>query len=111
MSSPVPDLRPLGDWVLVRLDPLPEKVGTIFVTGSSAERLRTATVKLVGPGRRCANGMRRVPIGVVPGERVAFWREHLEHQQGKQLMGVLAELGDDLGLIREGDILYAFEEE
>jgi co-chaperonin GroES (HSP10) len=96
--------------MLVELDPLPEKKGSIFLVGSGAERLRTATVLRVGPGRWRGNSSTRVPVGVEPGEKVAFWRENLEHQAGKQVMGVLADLGDNLGLIRATDVLYAYAE-
>jgi co-chaperonin GroES (HSP10) len=106
-SMPVADIRPLHDWLLVRLDPIPEKSGSIFLTGSGAVRRRTATVLRVGPGRWDAGRMNRVPVGVEPDDKVTFWREHLEHQQGKQLVRALAELGDDLGLIRSSDVLYA----
>lgn len=86
------------------MDPLPEKEGSIFLPNKG--RVRTATVLRVGPGRPV--GSRRVPVGVERGERVAFYREHLEHQQGKQIVAALRELGEDLGLIRGPDILFAF---
>lgn len=97
--------------MLVRLDPLPEKSGSIFLVGSGEERLRTATVLRVGPGRWEGDASKRVPIGVEPGEKVAFWRENLEHQAGKQMMGVLADLGEDLGMIRARDVLYVYVED
>ena len=103
-------LRPFHDWLVVKMDPIPEKIGSIFIDGSAAERLRTATVIRVGPGRYLNwETNRRIPVAVMYGDKVAFFREHLEHQQGKQLVRTLfSELGEDVGLIREPDVLYAW---
>jgi co-chaperonin GroES (HSP10) len=102
-------LRPLHDWLLVKLDPIPDKIGSIFIDGSAAERLRTATVLRTGPGKYLSwESDRRIPVAVQVGDKVHFFREHLEHQQGKQLVRTLfSELGEDIGLIREPDVLYA----
>ena len=102
--------RPFHDWIVVKLDKLPEKIGSIFVDGSAAERLRTATVIRTGPGAYLSwDSDKRLPVSILPGEKVAFFREHLEHQQGKQVVRtLLSELGDDIGLIREPDVLYAW---
>lgn len=100
-------IRPLNDWLLVKLDPIPEKVGSLFMTGGSAERIRTGTVLRAGPGRYVKGTSTRTPIGVEQGERVAFFRENLEHKQGKEILRVLSELDEDTGLLRAGDILYA----
>lgn len=102
-------LRPLHDWLVVSLDKLPEKIGSIFIDGSAAERVRTGTVLAAGPGRYVGNTSVRTPTGVAPGEKIAFFREHLEHQQGKQIVRTMfSELGDSVGLIREMDVLYAW---
>jgi co-chaperonin GroES (HSP10) len=103
-------LRPLHDWLVVKLDPIPEKIGSIFIDGSAAERMRTATVLDTGPGMYVSwENSRRIPVAVMLGDKVAFFREHLEHQQGKQLVRTLfSELGKDIGLIREPDVLYAW---
>lgn len=97
------NVQPLHDWILVKLDPLPaeQKVGSIFVPDSGAERVRTALVVRIGPGRKNANGD-RIPLTVRPHTKVAFFREHLEHQQGKQL---LQRLEDGYALIRAMDLL------
>lgn len=102
-------LRPLHDWLVVKLDPIPDKIGSIFIDGSAAERARTATVLAVGPGRYLSwENARRIPVAILVGDKVTFFREHLEHQQGKQLVRTLfSELGDSIGLIREPDVLYA----
>lgn len=96
-------LRPLGDGILVRMDPLPEKQGLLFVPGGT--RVRTGEVLEVGPGRPNKRGARR-PLGLEVGERIAFFREHFEHRPGKELAHRLAELGDDLGLLHVEDVLF-----
>jgi co-chaperonin GroES (HSP10) len=102
-------LRPLSDRILLQLDPLPEetKGGIILVSDNSVSNVRTGTVLRVGPGLVNKYGY-RIPVGVEPGERVAFLRWHLEHQSGKRIMSFLAGLGEDLGLIRGPDVLFAF---
>lgn len=102
-------LRPLSDYILVRIDPLPEetKGGIVLVADNSVSNVRSGTVLRVGPGRVNNRG-HRIPIGVEPGERVAFLRWHLEHQSGKRITSFLAGLGEDLGLIRGPDVLFAY---
>lgn len=99
-------LRPLHDWLLIKLEPLPEdKVGSIFVHGSAVERIRAGTVERVGPGR--PDPVRgRIPVDVAVGERVAFFRENFDTQQGKQVARILEDLGGNYGLVRETSILY-----
>jgi len=106
---------PLRDWIVVKLDPLPgvSKGGIILPEGTSGmERIRTGTVLRVGPGTwrwlKKEKKDVRVPVGVEPGEGVAFFRENLEHQQGKQVTAIVQELEEDTGMIRASDILYAF---
>lgn len=100
-------VRPLQDYVLVRLDPLPQKSGAILLLHGG--RVRTATVERVGPGRWV--GSHRAPVGVEPGEKVAFFRENLETLQGKQVTRIVAELDENTALIRSNDILFAFHGE
>lgn len=101
-------LRPLHDWILIELDPIAEREGLLFLPHGQV--VRTATVKIVGPGKSLPTGV-RVPVGVVPGDRIAFRREHLEHKPGKQQLAVLQEFGENLGLLRAPDILYVIEED
>lgn len=96
-------LRPHNDWILVRTEPLPERSGSLFLPDKG--RVYTAEVLAVGPGKLTKKGV-RTPPQVRPGERIAFLRWHLEHQQGKQVVSVLEELGADLALIKEPDILF-----
>ncbi len=99
-------IRPLHDWILVRLDPFKTERNGLWVSEDS-QKVRTATVIRSGPGKPTgASG--HVPTGVQEGDRVAFFRWHQEHQQGKQLKGVLSELGDNIGLVRAPDILCAW---
>ena len=103
-------LRPLHDWILVELDPIPEKtVNGIILTGAGAHRVRTGKVLRAGPGRRRRDGV-LIPMGVKVDEKVAFFRENLEHQQGKTVTAVIQELEENTGLIREPDVLVAFAE-
>ena len=100
-------IRPLLDWLVVELDPLPtETAGGLFLVGSGAERVRTGEVLRVGPGRWTSDGAQRVPVELQPGDRVAFFRENLEHQQGKQLTNVLQSVDERIGMLRASDVLY-----
>lgn len=101
-------LRPMNDLVLVKLDPLAEvsKGGIALIADNTVSSVRTATVLSVGPGRW--EGKHRHRVGVEEGERVVFLRWHLEHQSGKAIANFLSEVGDDLGLIKAADILFAF---
>lgn len=98
------NLRPTGDGVLVRMDPIPEKQGLVFLPAGG--RVRTGEVLAVGPGRRTKQGT-VIPMDLEKGERIAFYRENFEHLQGKMIVRKLAELGDDLGLLSARDILFA----
>jgi chaperonin GroES len=98
-------IRPMNDWILVKMDPIETMVGSIFVPIGTVNR--KATVLAVGPGKEEPSGVRQ-PVGVEPGDRVVFHRSHGEHLQGKQLVGVL---GEDHLLIRPGDVLLVFTED
>lgn len=105
-------VRPLRDWLVVRLDPLPEKTrGGIILPTDVEMRQRTGTVLRIGPGRRCWSTVLEreyfVPNDLEPGEKVVFFREHLEHQQGKALVGVMQELEEGAGLLRVDDVLWS----
>lgn len=101
-------MKPLHDWILVKTDPLPTQIGSIIMPNGG--NIRTATVVHTGPGRRSKAGT-LTPISLVPGDRVAYFLLHEQHKQGKALGAVLEELGEDLALIREPDVLFAFEGE
>ena len=95
MASPRIRLR--DDWVLCRCEPFEEKVGSLIVLAQH-QRVRHGEVLSVGPKAK-------VKVGV----RVAFFREHMEHLQGKQIKRILMELEDNLSLMHEYDILLEVE--
>lgn len=99
-------LRPLNDWVVVRCAPIRQLTvsGLLLVHG---ERVRFAEVIAVGPGRFFKDKKHPVPPDVSPGDRVVFFRETLETQQGKNIVRLMQELDEeDLGVIRATDILF-----
>lgn len=106
-------LQPQNDWVVVKMVPIEEKVsnGVIILADTTAQRIRQGTVVTTGPGRRVKQTGERIPVGVKEGEKVAFFRWNQEHKQGQAIARFLGVVGDDIGLIREADILFAFEGE
>ncbi len=105
------DLKPNGEWILVRIDPFPEtKNGVIILEDTTTNKVRTGTVLAVGPGNRAKDTGERIPVRLEKGEKVAFLRWNLEHQNGKRLLAFLEGFGDDLGLIKARDVLFAFHE-
>ena len=99
-------MRPLNDWVLVRVNPLPEKTfSDIFLVHGG--NVRTAVVVEVGPGRRTSKGA-LVPTDLEVGDKVAYFRWNEEHKQGKQLTSVLATEDDSLFLVKASDILFTW---
>lgn len=105
--------RPVNDWVLVRLDPLPEKAGSILLPSKGS--IYTATVLSVGPGAEVVldhqhpDKKRFVPTEVRRGEKIVFLRWAIEGQQGQAVRSSFEELGADLALIKERDILFVLE--
>ncbi len=83
-------------------------MGSLFVPGGDAGRVRTATVLRSGPGRWDGNS--RVPTSLGEGDRVAFFRENQETLQGKQIGALLKDLGDSLALVRVPDILFTWKQ-
>lgn len=102
---------PLGDRVMVKLDSLKEvsKGGIALIADNTVSSIRTGTVLRIGPGSWV--GGRRQPIDVEPGEKVAFLRWHLEHQTGKQITHALSQLEENVGLLKDEDILFAYPAE
>lgn len=97
-------IRPLSDWTVVKCEPIQEKIGSIVLL--HGRRIRFAEVLAVGPGRVWKGSKFPAPTGLAVGDRIAFFRETLETQQGKEIVRVLQDLGDDLGLIRAQDVLF-----
>lgn len=50
-------------------------------------------------------------MGVQEGDRVCFFRENFETQQGKEVMRVVQQLEDNVGMIRRDDILFVDSKE
>lgn len=96
-------IRPLHDWILVKMDPVQQQVGSIFLP--EGVDFRAATVLSVGPGKERPTGQRE-PMEVSPGDRLVFHRAHAEHGQGRAMV---TELGDDRVLIKPRDVLVVFE--
>lgn len=108
-----PNIRPLNDVLLVKLEETQKYSETIIIPDSVAQAhpLQLATVVRCGPGRHKlirANGKetRFVPTTVQAGQRIAFFTVALDTRQGKQLAHALP---DGYGLIREEDILFVIE--
>jgi hypothetical protein len=103
----------MNDWVLIRTDPLPERRGSILLPNKG--EIYTATVLSVGKGAEIPLDHNQpgkkiyIPTDVKPGEKVAFLRWAIESQQGKALGGTFEELGADIALIKERDILFVLE--
>jgi len=95
--------RPFGDYLLVRLEE-PRERGPILLPHGT--RIRLGQVISIGLGRHSKRG-NRIPNELTAGDRVAFFRENLEHRPGKEIQNVLTYLvADDVGLLREPDVLF-----
>lgn len=101
-------VRPLHDYVLIRCEPLKEDRSGIIVL-TQFQRVLHGEVLAVGPGRYVGKAKVRTPMALKVGDRVAFFRENMEHKQGQAIEHVLIELSEELGadlaLMRERDIL------
>jgi co-chaperonin GroES (HSP10) len=68
-------VRPIGAWVLIKVDPPPKKQGSLYLPmGNLPERLgqATGTILRIGPGEWTLKHNRRKPHGLKPGDRVMF---------------------------------------
>jgi len=102
------DVRPLNDWVLVKVDPMPATIGSVIVPSSyKARDTHTATVLKVGPGKPLPDGTVK-PMELSPGDRVCFHRWNLEHKNGLAVAHALEEMGPDFALIKESDVLFVW---
>ncbi|MBP9759858.1 MAG: co-chaperone GroES [Candidatus Pacebacteria bacterium] len=85
-SEKTPNLRPLGDKVLIR--PLSdEEIGSKSPSGIiipetiDRDKADRGMVVAVGPGRYDEDGEKRIPLGVKKGEKVIFqWGDKIEYQ-------------------------------
>lgn len=58
------NLRPLHDYVLVRPDKAPEKIGSIIVPDRAKEKPLRGEVLAVGPGRVTETGRKTLDVAV-----------------------------------------------
>lgn len=89
-------MRPLDDRVLIQLDPVAEKVGSIYIPNPDSRRSRTGEVKAVGPGHLLDNG-KRAPMELKEGDKVMLGPV----TGGREL----EEEGTKFVLMRERDVL------
>lgn len=100
------NLRPLNDFVLVKMDPLPDRTSAGGIHLTYDNPVRTGTVIRSGPGRLFVGEDYR-PSESKPGDRIAFFTVINQTRQGKSVVHLL---GDDQTIIRESDILFFIEE-
>jgi chaperonin GroES len=101
VADDIPELKPLGDRVLVAVqDTADVTIGGVLLPDSAKERPLSGTVVRAGPGKWDASlndgKGGRVPIGVSPGDRVLYFKyagDAMETPSGEQFI-VLR--GDDL---------------
>lgn len=96
-------IRPLHDWLLIKLDPPRAQEG--LIQRVREERLVTGTVLRAGPGRTFSDGVYHA-MDVAQGERVAFFRENMTTKQGQLLGAVLENLAEHLCMVRANDVLF-----
>ena len=108
-------IRPLHDNLLIKLHPKTEYSSIIEIPDSAkqAHPIQTAEVISAGPGRWVAKkaGQKKrvfVETTVPAGCKIAFFTAAAHNRQGSDLC---FELPDDHALIRESDILFAYEGE
>jgi co-chaperonin GroES (HSP10) len=105
--------RPLSDWILVKFNPLQKRSSIIELVGEGESAVRTGVVLRTGPGRPMEKKSGVIPMDVKEGDHITFLRWHQEHRPGKAnseaLKQMSTELGEDLTLIRQNDILFVYE--
>jgi len=105
-------VRPLQDWIVVLLEENQAPSSIIAAPDTHQEPIRKGKVLEVGPGMETNKGV-KIPVGVVPGDKVCFLRWHNEHRPGKAQVEALMDLSNQLGgsvvMIRSNDILFAYE--
>jgi co-chaperonin GroES (HSP10) len=104
------DVIPKNDRILVKMDPLPEKVGggILFRPNDEAHDsiMGTGVVVATGPGKYPKKGGKRVPVGVEPGEGVVFIRYLEKTKTNQQLQH---HLNREEILIQPNDILLVYD--
>jgi co-chaperonin GroES (HSP10) len=105
--------EPNNDRVLVKVDPLKDEVrgGVIVMANTSAQTIRTGTILSVGKGRVSKESGEHLPMELKVGDKIGFLRWHLEHKNGKQLTSTLSTLDEEVGILKEYDVLFVIEGE
>lgn len=106
---------PNSDWLLLREEPVAAYQGELLIDASSLSNVRVGLVVAVGPGKPTKkakkSGLLHQPMGVVCGDRVAFFRWNKEHGNARAQAQVLEQFGSDHMLLRETDVLMVIEGE
>lgn len=112
--KPNEKIRPLGDRVLIKVLPRPEKsAGGLFLPSDARGREDTGEVLSCGPGRYTEHDA-LVPCGVTPGQVVRFDPYRVlvafdaDGGEGECTSSVHAKAGQ-LAIVRDVDILYVVE--
>lgn len=94
-------LIPLGDRVLVeRLNPMQTTAGGIMIPEKAQEKVKSATVVAVGPGRKLEDG-KLAPVSVKEGDMVLL----------PEFGGTKVDVGEkELYLFRDSEILGKWSE-
>lgn len=102
-------IRVIGNNLLVRPDPLPERsAGGIFYAPDAMEHVNN-TGTVVAVGTVTAKTEERIPIpGLKVGDRVVFIRFLALQETNQQLAGIV---GEDLIRLRPADIQLVFDAE
>jgi len=96
-----------GQWILVRMEALPEKAGSIWLPQGSFERWEgRAVVESVGRGIPTKQGWK--PHDVKPGDVVIIARAHARTSTGERMQEAL---GEGRIFIRWNDIMCVVEDE
>ena len=105
-------IRPLHDWLVIKLDQVPEKKeGIILVAARDQERQYSGVIVRTGPGQWLpGTPSKRRPLGVGEGERVHFFRENFETIQGKEIARIVSEVEPGMVMIRARDLLFVDDE-
>lgn len=100
-------IRPLHNNVIVELLK-PARKWLVQLSTWNNETL-LGRVLSVGPGKVNKKGV-LIPVGVSPGDVVAFNRYYASHQTGQKVKEVLQrELGDNKGSLKGEDILFVVD--
>lgn len=100
-------IRPLHNNVIVELLK-PTRKWLVQLSTWNNETL-LGRVLSVGPGKVNKKGV-LIPVGVSPGDVVAFNRYYASHQTGQKVKEVLQrELGDNKGSLKGEDILFVVD--